>query len=408
MRVLVVNAGSSSLKLSVIEEGDKLAAAQELAAPAGRVDPKPVEEFVAHNGPIDAVGHRVVHGGTEFTTPVRVDAGVVRRLELLSDLAPLHQPKSLMGLKLVSKILVDVPAVACFDTAFHATIPAVAATYALPSEWRRRWDLRRFGFHGLSHSYASRRAGEMLRKNNSGTGATVATREPAGVGHGPGAGQGAWAAQAAPSAQVGGASGSQLRVVTCHLGSGASLAAVRGGVSVGTTMGFTPLEGLVMATRSGDVDPGLLLWLEEHVGMPPSELASTLEHRSGLLGLTGTADMRAVLAAEEAGDEDAALGMGVYLHRLRAGIASMAAAMEGVDAIVFTGGVGERSAPVRQRASDGLRFLGIELAETLNAEVEPDHEIGVPGASVRAFVIAAREDLEIARGVRQVLAGRTD
>ncbi len=404
----MVNAGSSSLKLSVIEEGDKLAAAQELEAPAGRVHQEPVEEFVAHNGPIDAVGHRVVHGGTEFTTPVRVDAGVVRRLELLSDLAPLHQPKSLMGLKLVSKILVDVPAVACFDTAFHATIPAAAATYALPSEWRRRWDLRRFGFHGLSHSYASRRAGEMLLENNSGTGGTEETREPAGVGHGPGAGQGAWAAQGARSAEVGRAAGSPLRVVTCHLGSGASLAAVRGGVSVSTTMGFTPLEGLVMATRSGDVDPGLLLWLEEHVGMPPSELASTLEHRSGLLGLTGTADMRAVLAAEEAGDEDAALGMGVYLHRLRAGIASMAAAMEGVDAIVFTGGVGERSAPVRQRASDGLRFLGIELDETLNAVVEPDHEIGVLGASVRALVIAAREDLEIARGVRQVLAGRAD
>jgi acetate kinase len=411
MRVLVVNAGSSSLKLSVIEDGDKLAAAQELEAAAGPVDQKPVEEFVAHNGPIDAVGHRVVHGGTEFTTPVRVDAGVVRRLELLSDLAPLHQPKSLMGLKLVSKILVDVPVVACFDTAFHATIPAVAATYALPSEWRRRWDLRRFGFHGLSHSYASRRAGEMLLENNSGTRGTVATREPAGVSHGPGAGQEAGAAQAAPparSSQVGSASGSPSRVVTCHLGSGASLAAVRGGVSVDTTMGFTPLEGLVMATRSGDVDPGLLLWLEEHVGMPPSELASTLEHRSGLLGLTGTADMRAVLAAEQAGDEDAALGMGVYLHRLRAGIASMAAAMEGVDTIVFTGGVGERSAPVRQRASDGLRFLGVELDETLNAAVEPDREIGSPGAGVRAFVIAAREDLEIARGVRQVLAGRTD
>ena len=374
----MVNAGSSSLKLSVIDEGDKLAAAQELEAPAGRVDQEPVEEFVAHNGPIDAVGHRVVHGGTEFTTPVRVDADVVRRLELLSDLAPLHQPKSLMGLKLVGKILVDVPAVACFDTAFHATIPAVAATYALPSEWRRRWDLRRFGFHGLSHSYASRRAGEMLREDSSGTGRTAEAREPSAAARVPGA----WAAQDARSAQAGGASGSQLRVVTCHLGSGASLAAVRGGVSVDTTMGFTPLEGLVMATRSGDVDPGLLLWLEEHVGIPPSELASTLEHRSGLLGLTGTADMRGVLAAEEAGDEDAALGMGVYLHRLRAGIASMAAAMEGVDAIVFTGGVGERSAPVRQRASDGLRFLGIELDETLNAEVKPDHEIGAraPGS----------------------------
>ena len=172
-------------------------------------------------------------------------------------------------------------------------------------------------------------------------------------------------------------------------------------------MGFTPLEGLVMATRSGSVDPGLLLWLEEHVGMPPSELASTLEHRSGLLGLTGTGDMRAVLAAEKAGDEDAALAMGVYLHRLRAGIASMAAALDGIDAVVFTGGVGERSAPVRRRAAAGLRFLGIELDEVANEAADRDQEIGAQSARVRAFVIAAREDLEIVArrpaGIGQVL-----
>ena len=202
------------------------------------------------------------------------------------------------------------------------------------------------------------------------------------------------------------AAGAELRVVTCHLGAGASLAAVRGRSFVDTTMGFTPLEGLVMATRSGSVDPGLLLWLEEHVGMPPSELASTLEQRSGLARPGGTADMRAVLAAETAGDEDAALAMGVYLHRLRAGIASMAAAMDGVDALVFTGGVGERSAPVRQRAAEGLGFLGLELDETANERLRPDHEIGAPGAGVRVVRHRGREDLEIARGVRQVLSGR--
>ena len=363
-RVLVVNAGSSSIKLSVLDEGDELVAAQEIEAPAGRVDVDAVRSFIANNGPIDAVGHRIVHGGAEFTAPVRVDPDVVHRLELLTDLAPLHQPKSLSGLEVVSKILVDVPSVACFDTAFHATIPAAAATYALPAQWRRRWDLRRFGFHGLSHSYASRRAGELM--------------------------------------------GEQKRVVTCHLGSGASLAAVRGGASVDTTMGFTPLEGLVMATRSGSVDPGLLLWLEEHVGMAPSELASTLEHRSGLLGLSGTSDMRAVLAAEEASDEDAALAMAVYLHRLRASIAAMAAAMDGIDAMVFTGGVGERSAPVRQRAAEGLGFLGVGLDLEANESACPDQEVGAARAPVRTFVIAAREDLEIARGVRQVLGGCSD
>ena len=170
-------------------------------------------------------------------------------------------------------------------------------------------------------------------------------------------------------------------------------------------MGFTPLEGVVMATRSGSVDPGLLLWLEEHVGMPPSELASTLERRSGLLGLAGSADMRAVLSAEQAGDERAVLAMGVYLHRLRAAIASMAASMAGLDTLVFTGGVGERSAPVRWRAAEGLGFLGVELDRAANEAATTDREISAPGASARSFVIEAREDLEIARGVRQVLAG---
>ena len=305
MRLLVVNAGSSSLKLSVLDEHDTLLGSEVLPAPGGQVDQAALKDVIAHHSPIDAVGHRIVHGGTEFTGPVLVDARVVRRLEALSDLAPLHQPKSLRGLQAVSRMLPNVPAVACFDTAFHATMPAAATTYALPVQWRRRWDLRRFGFHGLSHSYASRRGAEM---------SSGGPRRP-----GP------------------------LRTVTCHLGAGASLAAVLDGASVDTTMGFTPNEGLVMATRSGSVDPGLLLWLEDHVGMPSSELASTLEHRSGLLGLSGTADMRAVLEAESKADADATLAIGVYLHRLRAGIGAMVAALGGLDVLVFTGGGGPRA-----------------------------------------------------------------
>jgi acetate kinase len=265
-------------------------------------------------------------------------------------------------LELISRLLPDVPAVACFDTAFHARIPAVASTYALPPQWRHRWDLRRFGFHGLSHAYASRRAAELTGRE---------LRE--------------------------------MRIVTCHLGAGASLAAVMGGVSVDTTMGFTPLEGLVMATRSGSVDPGLLLWLEEHVGMPPSELATTLEHRSGLLGICGSDDMRVILQAEQDGDADSALAVGVYLHRLRAGIASMAAAMGGLDTLVFTGGVGEHAPAIRNRAADGLGFLGIALDPEANERDGGDREIGAAGAPVRTAVVAAREDVEIARGVRQVL-----
>ncbi len=403
MRVLVVNAGSSSLKLSVLDDNDDVVCSEELEAPDGRVDEAVVRKTVSDNGPVDAVGHRVVHGGTEFTAPVLIDGRVLQRLELLSDLAPLHQPKSLRALQVVSRILVNVPAVACFDTAFHSTIPAAAATYALPAEWRQRWDLRRFGFHGLSHSYASKRVTEMMR-----AGEMIRASEimPAGavVGTAPEEERGL-PGDRTPRPTSPARPAGALRLVTCHLGSGASLAAVRDGVSVDTTMGFTPLEGVVMATRSGSVDPGLLLWLEEHVGVPPSELASALEHRSGLLGLAGSADMRAVLAAEEAGDERAVLAMGVYLHRLRAAVASMAASMAGLDTLVFTGGVGERSAPVRWRAAEGLRFLGVELDRAANEAATTDQEIGAPGASARSFVIEAREDLEIARGVRQVLAG---
>jgi acetate kinase len=336
VRVLTVNAGSSSLKLSVLD-GDDLVAEKNVPVDGGEAA---VREVVAEAGDVSAVGHRIVHGGSEFRRATIVDENVRTRLAALTDLAPLHQPKSLHALGLVSGALPGVPAVACFDTAFHTTIPDAAATYALPAEWRRRYQLRRYGFHGLSHAYVARQVAELI--------------------------------------------GDRLRVVSCHLGAGASLCAIADGRSVDTTMGFTPLEGLVMATRSGSVDPGLLLWLEEHVGMPPAELARALEHESGLLGLAGDADMQAVLAAEEAGSADAALAVGVYLHRLRAGIAAMTASLGGLDVLVFTGGVGEHSAPIRERASDGLGFLG---------------------AGVTTLVIPAREDLQIAREVRSVLCG---
>lgn len=361
MRLLVVNVGSSSVKLSVLDE-DKLVAAETLPLRSDRIDEAAVEAVIAAERPIEVVGHRIVHGGAEFVAPVVVDDRVRTRLDALVDLAPLHLPKSLAGLDLVRRLLPEVPAVACFDTAFHAELPAAAATYALPKEWRRRWAIRRYGFHGLSHAWAARRSAELAG-------------QPVG----------------------------SLRVVTCHLGAGASLAAVSLGTSVDTTMGFTPLEGLVMATRSGTVDPGLVLWLEEHVGLPPAELASTLEHRSGLLGLTGTADMRAVLAAEAAGDEEAILAVSVYLHRLRTGICAMAGAMGGLDALVFTGGVGERAPSIRSRATAGLAFLGVLLDEEVNAQASPDAELTGGGSAVRTFVVEAREDLQIAHEVRDAL-----
>jgi acetate kinase len=358
-----VNAGSSSLKLSVLDD-ETLALGETLPSPGGRLDEEAVRTVVDRAGPIEAVGHRVVHGGGVFVDPVLVDEGVMQRLHALVDLAPLHQPRSLRALELVGLLLPGVPAVACFDTAFHARLPAAASTYAIPAAWRERWNLRRFGFHGLSHAYAAGRAAELAERPVS-----------------------------------------ELRTVTCHLGAGASLTAVSGGVAVDTTMGFTPLEGLVMATRSGSVDPGLLLWLEEHVGMPPAELASTLEHRSGLYGLAGSADMREVLQAEKGGEVDAKLAVEVYLHRLRAGIAAMAAATDGLDLLVFTGGVGEGSAEIRGRAAAGLSFLDVAIDPARNADARPDAEIGAAAGRVRVFVIQAREDLQIARGVRRVLGG---
>jgi acetate kinase len=358
VRVLVVNAGSSSLKLRVLDPGDGVAAEADIDAPRARVDEDALRAWIAGAGTVDAVGHRIVHGGERFRSAVRVDDGVVGELRALTDLAPLHQPKSLAALDAVLAALPDTPAVACFDTAFHATLAPEATTYAVPRVWRERWGVRRYGFHGLSHAYASRRAAEM-------TGAR--------------------------------------RVVTAHLGAGASLAAVRDGRSVDTTMGFTPLEGLVMATRSGSVDPGLLLWLLERERLGVGEMSAALEHEGGLLALAGTADMREVLARADGGDDEARVALGVYLHRLRAGIAAMAAALGGLDALVFTGGVGERSPPVRAAAADGLGFLGVAVDTGRNGAPDGDADVSADGVAVRTLVVPAREDVEIARQVRALL-----
>lgn len=301
-----------------------------------------------------AVGHRVVHGGPDLREAAVLDETVVTAIEALTPLAPLHQPRALAGIRAVQAALPGVPAVACFDTAFHATLPPAAATYALPEDWRRRWPLRRFGFHGLSHQYATRRAAELL-------------------------------------------GGLPARVVTCHLGAGASLCAVLDGRSVDTTMGFTPLEGLVMNTRAGSVDPGLVLWLVNEAGLAPAEVADGLERHAGLAGLSGTSgDLREIGAGTLAFD--------VYVHRLRREIAAMAAALGGLDALVFTGGVGEHQPVVRAAAGAGLGFLGVAIDPHRNADTAGDGEIGVAGAPVRTLVVTAREDLEIARQVRERLA----
>jgi acetate kinase len=329
MRVLVLNAGSSTLKLSVLGESETPLAARTLELPDGRVRPGDVAAALEDLPDADAAGHRVVHGG-DATAATVVDDAVRDHIVALAPLAPLHQERALAGIEAVARARPGLPQVACYDTAFHAHLPAAAATYALPRAWRERFGLRRYGFHGLSHAWVAR--------------------------------------QVNPEA----------RLVSCHLGAGASLAAIRSGRSVDTTMGFTPLEGLVMATRSGSVDPGILTWLLREGGISLEALDHGLEHEAGLTGLAGTGDMRELLDREDA---DARLALDVYVHRLRAGIAAMAAGLGGVDVLAFTGGVGEHATPVRERVVDALGFL----------------------APFTTLVVESREDLEIARQVRAAL-----
>jgi acetate kinase len=334
VRVLVVNGGSSSLKLRLLDHDDEIVTSQD-ASPG---DDDAIRRFVQSCGDVDAVGHRVVHGGSRFVRPCRVDDDVLAALQALVPLAPLHQPIALAGIRLLRQLLPEVPAIACFDTAFHASITPAAATYPLPSEWRERFGLRRFGFHGLSHAYVSRRAVEL-------------------AGH------------------------PLHRLVTCHLGAGSSLSAVVDGRCVDTTMGFTPNEGVPMATRSGSVDVGMLTWLLD-AGLDQQELADGLQHRSGMLGLAGTADMREVEAAAEGDDEHAVLAREVWVQRVSQAVAAMSVSAGGVDGLVFTGGIGENSASLRALVLDHVSWFASD------AEV---------------FVIEAREDIEIARGTRDVL-----
>ncbi|HKO38808.1 MAG TPA: acetate/propionate family kinase [Solirubrobacterales bacterium] len=345
--ILTVNIGSSSLKLSVLDDEDRVLFKRdsEFAGQGGELEAA-FEALLAEAPGLAAAGHRVVHGGDRFIAPTPIDDQAEAALEELADLAPLHNPPAVAAIEALRRLRPGLPSVACFDTAFHATIPAAASTYGIPSAWSGPVPLRRYGFHGLSHSYASRRAAELLE------------RELA-----------------------------ELRLVTAHLGSGASLCAVKGGASVETTMGFTPLEGLVMATRSGSVDPGLLLWAQRHHGLGAEEMERALDRESGLAALSGrSGDMREVIAGLDEGDERCRLAFDVYVHRLVAGVAAMAAAMGGVDALVFTGGVGEHSARVRETVAERTGFLGID----------PDAILVVP----------AREDVEIARAVRAAIPAR--
>jgi acetate kinase len=333
LRVLVVNAGSTSLKLHLV-------------APDGAVTGLNRLEDVAPSD-ADAVAHRVVHGGPRFRAPVLIDDEVLAALAALRPLAPLHNVPALDGIEAARQALPELPHVAVFDTGFHATIPEVAATYALPARWRDDWGIRRYGFHGLSVEWAAEQ---------------VAAR----------------------------------RLVVCHLGGGCSVTAVLDGRSVDTTMGFTPLEGVPMATRCGSVDPGALLYVLREGKLTREELDRALEHDSGLAALSdgGSGDIRD--ATEPALD--------VFTYRIAGAVAAMAMAAGGLDSLVFTAGIGERSPEVRRRVADRLGFIGVAIDRERNATTEPDCEIAAAGSSVRVVVLKAREELVAARHARALLA----
>jgi acetate kinase len=361
--VLVVNAGSTSTKLSIVGDDDTVTWSRTAEAGDDAME-RVLDGAGSALDDVTAVGHRIVHGGARFVEPVMIDAEVVAEIAALTELAPLHNAPGLVGISVARDQWPDLPQVACFDTAFHATMPDAARAYGGPHQWLAD-GLRRYGFHGLSHEHATMRSAELVGR---------------------------------PAAD--------LRLVSCHLGGGSSLAAVERGRSVDTTMGFTPLDGLVMATRSGSVDPGLLLHLLRN-GVSVDDLDDLLERRSGVLGLSGvSADLRAVIAARDGGDERARLAVDVYVHRLVTGIGAMAGALGGLDAIVFTGGIGEHSAEVRARAVQPFAWVGAMLDERANATASGDADVSGVDAGVRVLVVTAREDLVIARAARALTGSK--
>ena len=366
--VLVVNVGSSSFKWSALEgDGTVVASANDAWAPSVDAAAGHVARALERVGRPRAIGHRIVHGGDRFSGPVLLDAGVRDTLEGLRPLAPKHMGPALASVDACTQLLPEVPQVCAFDTAFHATMPEEAWRYAVPPAWAGPISLRRYGFHGLSVAYAVRRIEALLG--------------------------------ALPP-----------RVVVCHLGSGASVTAVREGRSVDTSMGYTPLDGLVMATRPGHLDPGAVLALAEHLGTTPHALEARLEDECGLLGLAGTADLKEVLERCDRGDGRARTAYGVYLTALVRTVGSAVGVLGGLDVLVFTGGAGEHSARVRTDLCRAFAFVGVALDRDRNEAPQGDADLAPEGAPVRVLRVVAREDLSVLAEVHQVLgsAGSTD
>jgi acetate kinase len=394
MKILVLNSGSSSQKSSLYEIGetfpddppapvwegeiewhDEVAKAEvknargvvekhqvQVSTRAGAVEHllgtlwEGKTRAVTSRDEIDVVGHRVVHGGPKYAEPVLVSSEVKAGIAGVSAFAPLHNRAELEGMEIVERLLGAVPQVAVFDTGFHRKMPAAAAVYPGPYQWFES-GIHRYGFHGINHQYCAARAAQLIHRDLN-----------------------------------------SLKLVTCHLGNGCSLAAIQEGHSIDTTMGFTPLEGLMMGTRSGSVDPGILTYLMRERSLQAQEIDDVLNKESGLLGISGiSGDMREILSSMKQGHSRAKLAFDIYVHRLQAGIGAMVSVLGGIDALVFTAGVGENSAEVRAAACAPLRFLGLKLDASANAQRGPDGDIAASDSTVRVLIIRAQEDWTIAK-----------
>ncbi len=389
MKVLVINCGSSSIKYQLFEMPQEDLLAKGLVEKVGEEKSFLTHEYggskfesevaaadhkegmklimktltdskmgvIGSINEIESVGHRVVHGGEKFSGSMKITPDVLKAIEDYEDLAPLHNPPNLAGIRAIESVLPGVIQVAAFDTAFHQTIPEIAYMYAIPCELYEKYKIRRYGFHGTSHRFVARRAAELLGKSKE-----------------------------------------EANIITCHLGNGCSMAAVKEGKSVDTSMGFTPLEGLVMGTRSGDIDPAIIFYLEERRGMSTAEINNLLNKKSGLLGVSGVSnDMRTVI--EEAGKENkrAALAVDIFCYRIKKYIGAYTAVLGRVDAVVFTGGIGENSVPVREKVLQGLECLGIKPDMERNCdESKKERVITSEDSAVKVFVIPTNEEVRIA------------
>jgi len=389
MKVLVINAGSSSIKYQLIDMENEKVIAKGMAERINRdkcnttiksdkgvfVDETfnkdhsealnvvvklltdPEKGVIKSMSEIDAVGHRVLHGGADFTESQIVNEKVMDAIRANIILGPLHNPANIMGIEACQKMMPGVPNVAVFDTAFHQTMPNYAFLYALPYDYYTRLKVRKYGFHGTSHRFVSKRAAELLGSKD----------------------------------------GKGLKIIVCHLGNGSSLSAVKDGKCVDTSMGITPLEGMVMGTRSGDLDPAVVQYIMKNDGISIDEMLDILNKKSGLEGISGIGDMRALTAAMKEGNEKATLAVKMLTYRLKKYIAAYAAAMGGVDAIVFTGGIGENVAHIRKSAVEGLEYMGVVLDDEKNNAARPDCFIEAADSKVKLMVVETNEELAIAR-----------